>query len=681
MEHLNRSSRWEPFVHYALAVGVTALLMTWHLARTPLDGHEAYVGIVARTIVNADQWLDPNMAEHPVPENTPINHWLIPVCNRQERVVKTPLAYWCVALLSKLGMPLDEFTARFPSALAAVLLVVVTLALGRSMFSHRAALFGALMLGTSLAFISWGRNARADMQMCLWMTVAMWGFYRGLAQSGTRRHVLFMIAWVALGLGNLAKPIVPLFLGPGFLLYLAWRQADSRAPEETRPRRWLVIYLVGALVGFVLFAVIRIIPALHWWHSSLLSAIIPSLQQEKDSVMLESAGILITLALAVGVPIVWFLMRCKVWRQLRPFLPTLAPGLVIMLLMFVPWLLFLSHTFPETTEVLSHQTLERGLGTGGWLARSASSFKGYYLQSLAKWTVPWVAFFPGALALPFMKRFQRDRDGLTFLLLWVFGLVLLFSLAVGKHEQYILPAIPAVCLLMGCFVQDAFFEHRWVAGRLSSRFVLVAAAGMTLGMVGVLVWFFRAGADTRPQALHILVLTVLGAAPLWAGWFVVCRGQMLAALTCLLLAAVLVELGYTAREDLWTDKWNRVADFARTLSASVEAGDIRLAAWHDPDASVIWYFGRDIPVATRFREHLEKLHGVEEGKQLWRHWLEEAPPLEIVGHLPGQKKEFHDVEEMAEFGFQPTLELGGKARNWIALFTRPGTPAPSGQAN
>jgi 4-amino-4-deoxy-L-arabinose transferase-like glycosyltransferase len=143
------------------------------------------------------------------------------------------------------------------------------------------------MLGTSLALISWGRNARADMQMCFWMTFAMWAFYRGLCRTGPMRHFLLMLAWFALGLANLAKPLVPLFLGFPLVLYLAWRQADERAPEESRPRTWLIQYLIASLVGFTVFILIRIIPSLQWWTRAGLS---------------DALGTILTLVITLGPP-------------------------------------------------------------------------------------------------------------------------------------------------------------------------------------------------------------------------------------------------------------------------------------------------------------------------------------------------------------------------------------------
>ena len=135
---------------YLLVMGVTAVLMLSSFSITPLDNHEALVAVTARTMTEPSHWINPDAYEKPIPPNTPLNHWLVPVFNGQPRLVKTPLAYWLVAGLVKLGMPMDEFTSRLPSAIAAVLTAIVVLALGRRIMPPRAALLGALMFSTSL---------------------------------------------------------------------------------------------------------------------------------------------------------------------------------------------------------------------------------------------------------------------------------------------------------------------------------------------------------------------------------------------------------------------------------------------------------------------------------------------------------------------------------------------------
>ena len=111
---------------YLLVAAVAAIVSLWQLGQTPLEEHECYVAVVAANMADPAKWLDQQVNVGQIPPNTAFNHWIVPVFNGQPRLVKTPMAYWCLAGLLKLGLPLNEFTARLPSAIEAVLLAVLT---------------------------------------------------------------------------------------------------------------------------------------------------------------------------------------------------------------------------------------------------------------------------------------------------------------------------------------------------------------------------------------------------------------------------------------------------------------------------------------------------------------------------------------------------------------------------
>ena len=147
---------------YVLVGALAAVITLWNLGQGLLEEHECYVAVPAANMADPAKWLDTQTNAEPIPPNTTINHWIVPAFNGQPRLVKTPLAYWCLAGLLKLGLPLDDFTARLPSAIEAILLALVTLALGRKMFGPRAGLLGALVLTTSIGLMTWGRNGRPE---------------------------------------------------------------------------------------------------------------------------------------------------------------------------------------------------------------------------------------------------------------------------------------------------------------------------------------------------------------------------------------------------------------------------------------------------------------------------------------------------------------------------------------
>ena len=77
--------------------------------------------------------------------------WVVPTFNYELRTQKPVLLYWLMmASYSLFGV--NEFAARFPSALMAIGTTLVTFHLGRLLFNNRAGLLAGLMMATCLMF-------------------------------------------------------------------------------------------------------------------------------------------------------------------------------------------------------------------------------------------------------------------------------------------------------------------------------------------------------------------------------------------------------------------------------------------------------------------------------------------------------------------------------------------------
>jgi 4-amino-4-deoxy-L-arabinose transferase-like glycosyltransferase len=292
---LNRGRSGPAWVHYALVGVVAALIVFWRLGAAALDDHECHLALAARTMADPDPrpWIvegvlgtEGNYIPYEIPRHTTLNHWMVPVENARPRLVKTPLPYWIVALLGRCGWGVTEWSARFPAAVGAVLLVLVTLGLGRRMLSRRAALMGAVMLATCVGFQKWGRNARPEMLLALFMTGAMGCFYLGLTARTRRTRLVWMIAfWVAMGLGNLSKQFVPLLLVWGLVGYLLWRNLAADKDDLTALRA-LRKFLILTGVGLVVHIAVTSVPWLHWWRVVRLG---------------HGLGVYVTMGLALGL--------------------------------------------------------------------------------------------------------------------------------------------------------------------------------------------------------------------------------------------------------------------------------------------------------------------------------------------------------------------------------------------
>lgn len=589
-----------PKWHYLLVGVLAGLIMLYNLGGKTLEDHEAMMALTARTMAQPapDPWMLECPGDYTVPPLTPLNHWLVPVENGYPRLVKTPLAYWVAggigrayAALGFPGQPINNFTARLGSALAAVTLVCVTLALGRRLFSPRAALLAAAMLAVSVGLQKWGKNARPEMLLCLLMTVSMACFYNGLHAPTRRRRAIWMIAfWIFMGLANLAKEFVPLLLAWPLLAYLAWRSDNEVHGDETALSH-LRKFILASFVGLAAYIVL--------------------------SVAMPSAGGGVKygiMALALGAPMLWLFIVSRGHRQVLPLLPTALPGMLLMLAMFVPWMLYMQHLFPTFIGgTLTHQVTDRAAGTGGWNSSNPVT----YLNAVLVFTLPWIAFLPGAFAVALMKRFGDDRRQLTFLLLWVLGIVLLFSASAGKREHYILPTLPALCLLLGYIADDVFFRHRWITPAQGRGIAIgYGIAGLlALPICGGL-WAVAAHGDYWLSALpkgskHELIETIVNLGDFWplamitaaaaavplllaaiSAW----RRKLSAVPALMVVAFAIMHLGNWLLAPRWDERLP-IATFAQKARAMLPPGQ-ELCSQGEADPVVAFYFDRYIPTAT-----------------------------------------------------------------------------------
>ncbi|OHB93649.1 MAG: hypothetical protein A3E19_06580 [Planctomycetes bacterium RIFCSPHIGHO2_12_FULL_52_36] len=174
--------------------------------------------------------------------------WLVPHFNGDPYNEKPPLYFWLIALASMPVGDVTEFTARLPSALAALGTVIVVYFLGKALLNERAGLLASLILLSSPGFFRSACMVRIDMSVAFFFTLSLASFYVGLATSRRQGHSrqkrwLFLLGWFSAALSCLAKgPIYPLIIALTLSSYMVFRKELHRL-KETLP-------LLGALVFF-----------------------------------------------------------------------------------------------------------------------------------------------------------------------------------------------------------------------------------------------------------------------------------------------------------------------------------------------------------------------------------------------------------------------------------------------
>lgn len=168
---------------------------------------------------------------------------LVPNLQGEPRIKKPPLPTWIAASgvrrstmeqTASRDQPTRDaafkrlaFEIRWTSLAAACLMLVAVYGLGRTIADGRVGIVAALMAGSTLMFLRFGRAATTDVQLALWVALAnfclaTWVF-RGRAWVGT------LGGGAALGLAFMSKgPVALLQTVVPFVLFVAWRAWDKR---------------------------------------------------------------------------------------------------------------------------------------------------------------------------------------------------------------------------------------------------------------------------------------------------------------------------------------------------------------------------------------------------------------------------------------------------------------------
>jgi 4-amino-4-deoxy-L-arabinose transferase-like glycosyltransferase len=149
-------------------------------------------------------------------------NWILPRHNNRIYPDKPPVFFWLIALSYAVSGEVNSFAARFPSALAGVLGVILTYLIGRRLKSPRAGFISALVLATTVEYFWLGRRVNLDMTLTLFILGALFFFYKGYLDNASR---LYYISYFFIGLATLTKGpvgfILPLLT---IIIYVAFKK-------------------------------------------------------------------------------------------------------------------------------------------------------------------------------------------------------------------------------------------------------------------------------------------------------------------------------------------------------------------------------------------------------------------------------------------------------------------------
>ena len=162
---------------------------------------EAFYAEVSREITESGNWIDLTWTGVPWSD-------------------KPPLYMWMTACFYKI-FGINEFSARFFSAIAGIFTVIFTYLLGTKIFSRKTGFLAAVMLASTYHFLWFARSGTLDVTFTLFTLSSVYFF---LLSEEKRTHIIysficFSLAFLTKGVGAL---LIPVILGSYVIIWRKW---------------------------------------------------------------------------------------------------------------------------------------------------------------------------------------------------------------------------------------------------------------------------------------------------------------------------------------------------------------------------------------------------------------------------------------------------------------------------
>lgn len=174
-----------------------------------------------------------------------------------------------------------------------------------------------------------------------------------------------------------------------------------------------------------------------------------------------------------GLPIIIFcayLIFTWNWKRLQraQMIPGIAVSALVLVVVAAPWhhAMIIRHGWAFWNELFGDNHWRRMmLGRHG----DRGTFE-YFLRELGYGVLPWVALAPAALTAMVMRKAEDARRQAIYWLggIWAVAAYALVSLSMTKFHHYVLPSIPGLAIVIGCFLDD-------ILGKQDSRRAWLAA--------------------------------------------------------------------------------------------------------------------------------------------------------------------------------------------------------------
>ena len=383
---------------------------------------------------------------------------------------KPVLAFWLMAgSMDTLGVAsgggysgelassdLSMFALRLPFIVFGAIGIAAIYWMLARLVNRRVAAFSALITASTSFYLLVARQAITDMPMVVAVMVAIACFAMTVERGRERLGAIspsnplrFLRKISAL---HIFVVVFAVFVGAQAIYYGAYFTTKPLARGLNIPAAnamiagWIAIWLIGVVTTmFVGFKVTRRGQVwMFWFYAAVGIAILAK----------GPPGLGL-----VGVVCLFFLVLTGRWSLLKRF--EIPRGIVITTLVAVPWhvAMWLADGPAWFNEYFNHHMLGR-FGKGVHGERGTFSF---FIEQLGIGMWPWVALVPAALATVLLTpgatrglRGSRGRENRVRIIvgIWAIAAMATFSISQTKFHHYILPAVPALTILLAFLFDD-----------------------------------------------------------------------------------------------------------------------------------------------------------------------------------------------------------------------------------
>ncbi len=151
--------------------------------------------------------------------------WLTPYLYGKPQFEKPILFYWLVEASYKI-FGVNEFAARFPSAVLGLLGTIVTYLLGAALFSRRAGIFSSLIAAANVEYIALSRACVTDMALAVFLGAGFLFFIYGYRKG---RALPYAASSAFFGLAVLTKGPIGILLPGAAILFFLFIRKDMKS--------------------------------------------------------------------------------------------------------------------------------------------------------------------------------------------------------------------------------------------------------------------------------------------------------------------------------------------------------------------------------------------------------------------------------------------------------------------